>query len=262
MRSTVIMATLLLFLTPVYTLGKTAGTHRTEARDVLQVVKKTLNTLKKTQKMSDSWEKEKKGFVARYNSLKTEASNLTKQRTMLLEMIRSMENRIHEKKKGSAESYRVKDQIGIYLQSVVDQLADFIKHDLPFLPEERKKRITSLRHCLLSPDIPWSEKYRRVMEAVEVETGYGRTVEVYQDIIRLGKRQVAVDILRLGRLSLFFMTPDGKIAGCYERANRRWEPLAGSRKGDIKKAISIIRKERLAEIVRLPIGTVHTDDEK
>jgi len=255
MRSAV-TACLLLFLIPVPALGNPAHAHRSETKQIFQVVKKTLDTLKNTQKAADSWEKEKKGLVAKYNSLKTEACNLAEQKAILSEMIMTMESKINEKKKVNAEPYKIKDRVDKYLQSVVEQLTAFIKRDLPFLPEERRKRIESLNRCLRSPDIPCFKKYQRVMEAVEVETNYGRTVEVYQDIIELGKKQVAVDILRLGRLCLFFMTPDGRITGNYDRSNRQWRPLANSCQNDIKKAISIIRKERIAEMVKLPIGKI------
>ena len=136
-----------------------------------------------------------------------------------------------------------------YLESVVANLEEFIKKDLPFLSEERSARLSSIKETLERPDKPVTEKYRRVMEAIQVETEYGRTVEVYQDTVNL-------DILRLGRLSLFCRTPDGTKTGRYDQATQGWEVLASAYCREIGKAVEMARRERTIDIVRMPLGRI------
>jgi CRISPR/Cas system-associated endonuclease Cas3-HD len=104
-----------------------------------------------------------------------------------------------------------------YLGSTVTALEEFIQQDLPFLRKERKMRLASIRETLSHPEKTAAEKYRRVMEAFQVEAEYGRTVEVYQETIDIEGQPILVDILRLDRLSLFCQSPDGKIAAHYDR---------------------------------------------
>jgi hypothetical protein len=95
-----------------------------------------------------------------------------------------------------------------------------------------------------------------IMEALQVETEYGRTVEVYQEAIDLNGEKIVVDILRLGRLSLFFQTPDGKLVGHYDRVTNKWVSLASRYRRDINKAVEIARRERSIDLVKLPIGRI------
>ena len=94
------------------------------------------------------------------------------------------------------------------------------------------------------------------METLQIETEYGRTLEVYQETIDLKNRSVLVDILRLGRLSIFCQTPDGKVAGVYNRATRAWTILSSRYSRDIGKTIEMARHERTVDLVRLPIGRI------
>ena len=89
-----------------------------------------------------------------------------------------------------------------------------------------------------------------------METEYGRTVEVYQNTIELDGQSLLVDILRLGRLSLFCQTPDGNVVGYYDRAAGTWVTIAPGYRNDINKAVAMARRERSIDMVTLPIGRI------
>ncbi|RLB14663.1 MAG: DUF3450 domain-containing protein, partial [Deltaproteobacteria bacterium] len=126
----------------------------------------------------------------------------------------------------------------------------------PFLPEERKKRLASIKEMMADPGIESAEKFRRVMEALQVETEYGSTVEVYQDTIKVNGQPTLVNIFRLGRLTLFYQTPDRKDVGCYNRATGKWEALPGKYRHDIDLAVEMASKQRPIDLIKLPIGRI------
>ena len=142
-----------------------------------------------------------------------------------------------------------------YLASVVAQLEEFIKKDIPFLLKERDARLASIKETLALPDKPAAEKYRRAMEALQIEAEYGRSVEVYQDTIDLNGQSVLMDIMRLGRLSLFCQTPDGMV-GHYDRSAGRWVSLPSKYRREINNAVDMARRQRTIDLVRLPIGRI------
>jgi hypothetical protein len=150
----------------------------------------------------------------------------------------------------------IREELQSYLESVVAQLEEFIKKDFPFLLNERAARLDSIKETLTRPDKPAAEKYRKVMEALQIEAEYGRTVEVYQDTIDLNGQSVLMDILRLGRLSLFCQTPGGKMVGHYDRAAGRWVSLPSRYRREIHNAVEMARRERTIDLVRLPIGRI------
>ena len=62
------------------------------------------------------------------------------------------------------------------MSRMIDTLDQFVALDMPFLPEERRKRVDGLRELMARADVTISEKYRRVLEAYQVENEFGRTV--------------------------------------------------------------------------------------
>ena len=66
------------------------------------------------------------------------------------------------------------------MQKMVATLDQFVKLDVPFLPEERTNRIAALKDMMTRADVSVSEKYRRIVEAYQIEIEYGRTIEAYQ----------------------------------------------------------------------------------
>ena len=96
------------------------------------------------------------------------------------------------------------------------------------------------------------------MEALQVETEYGRSFHVSEDTITVDGRPVAADILRAGRLALFFSTPDEKTVGWYDRAGGEWRQLPGKYGRAINHAAEMARRHRPVDMVKLPLGRMDT----
>src|SRR5581483_10798455 len=102
----------------------------------------------------------------------------------------------------TASAQVLQQQIVPLLKKMVDTLDSFIKLDTPFLKAEREARLQSLQALLDRPDVGVPEKYRRVMEAYQVEAEYGRTIEAYtsaldQDLTE-DPQDRTVNFLRVG----------------------------------------------------------------
>jgi hypothetical protein len=246
----IILLNLLLLLTLV------PATAETDSDHLLKVVTETLDIRQKTQKKEDAWAGKKAELMARYQSLKTNEEEFQKLKLKTCTALNSQKIRVKEFERKIKESARIREELQSCLESVVTRLEEFNKKDFPFLSEERNTRIASIKETLARSDKPVAEKYRRVMEALQVETEYGRTVEVYQDTINLDGQSVLMDILRLGRLSLFCQTPDGKVVGHYDPAAGRWVFLPSRYHRDINRAVEMARRERTIDLVRLPIGRI------
>jgi hypothetical protein len=136
---------------------------------------------------------------------------------------------------------------------MVDTLGQFVEADVPMLLDERRQRVADLRDLLDRADVADSEKYRRIMEAYQIENEYGRTIEVYQDEISIDGQERTFEFLRVGRVALVYQTLDGAEVGAWDPEQGDWVALPDSYRDSIRKGIRIARKQLAPDMVRLPV---------
>ncbi|MEE4163417.1 MAG: DUF3450 domain-containing protein [Woeseiaceae bacterium] len=135
----------------------------------------------------------------------------------------------------------------------IEVLDEFVGLDIPFLERERRMRIAELRKLMERPEVPTSEKYRRVSEAYQIELEYGHTIEAYEGELEDQGQSRTVNFLRFGRLGLFYLTLDGLGAGFYNNQTDQWEQLGSEYLQPLDRAIRIARKQLPPDLVRLPV---------
>lgn len=133
-------------------------------------------------------------------------------------------------------------------------LDKFVQMDLPFLPEERQQRIKNLREMVIKMDVTNAEKFRRIMEAFQIENEYGKTIEAYKANIQLNNVNTAVDFLRLGRVELYYQRLDGSEAGFWNKEKKQWEVLPSEYSSAIRQGLRIARKETAPDLLTLPVS--------
>lgn len=136
--------------------------------------------------------------------------------------------------------------------AMIDALENFVELDIPFLQEEREGRIEGLRKLMSRSDITDAERYRRILEAYQIENEYGRTIETEQGELELDGRTRQVNFLRIGRISFLYQTLDGAETGVWDHANGRWSGSPESRSA-VRKGIRVARKQLAPDLLRLPV---------
>jgi hypothetical protein len=102
-------------------------------------------------------------------------------------------------------------------------------------------------------DVTLSEKYRRIMEAYQVETEYGRTIEAYQADLNQGEDNRTVDFLRIGRVSLYYLTLDGMEAGIWDADSETWQQLPDDYLQPVADGLKVARKQLPPDLLTLPV---------
>jgi hypothetical protein len=137
---------------------------------------------------------------------------------------------------------------------MVAAIEKFTQLDVPFLIEERTRRVAELREMMGRADITTAEKFRQIMEAYQIENEYGRTIEAYRASLQLGDRETTVDFLRFGRIALVYQSLDETQAGRWDQATRTWVPLDSSFRSAIRQGLRIARKQAAPDLIRLPLA--------
>lgn len=229
---------------------------QSESKELEKKVDEAIEIRQTTQKQLDAWEKEKTELVARYRTANANIDYLKEKKTVEGKKLTALEANIAELERRMRESVRLQTSLQDTLVAILTKLERGIHDGLPFLLEERKARVASLREELVRPDIESSEKLRRVLEALQIEAGYGSTVEVDQERIEVGRENIFVDVLRVGRVSLLWRTPDGKRVGEFDRASGRWVELPGKYNRSIASTMQMASRMRPVEVLALPLGRI------
>jgi hypothetical protein len=227
-----------------------------DAQKLGTTVDKTVTTHQETQKKQDTWASEQAELTLRYWNAKANIDYLEKRKAYEETEVKALEGGIAELERRLVESIRLNESLQDTLNAVVGRLEAFVNRDLPFLMEERAARLASLKDEVARPDVTGAEKLRRVLEALQVEANYGNTVEVYQEQVRVGEEDIFADMLRIGRVSVFWRTPDGKRVGEYDRATGKWVELDGKYVRPVNMTVEMASRIRPTELVELPLGRI------
>jgi len=141
------------------------------------------------------------------------------------------------------------------MEDMIETLEQFVHLDVPFLLPERERRINFLREVMLRVDVSNSEKYRKILEAYQVENDYGSSVEAYEEEITVGGEKKTVDFLRFGRIALVYQSRDEETRAYWDNASRSWVSIGDEYRRSIRDGIKMARGQANLDLVHLPIPT-------
>jgi hypothetical protein len=144
-------------------------------------------------------------------------------------------------------------EVSPLMTRMLDTLERFVALDVPFLVDERQNRVKTLKDMMDRADVTISEKYRRIVEAYQVEMDYGRTIEAYEGKLGAGDEARTVNFLRVGRVALLYQTLDGEETGYWDAEKKDWvvdDHYAES----FQMGVGVARKSRAPEMLIVPVA--------
>jgi len=149
----------------------------------------------------------------------------------------------------------IERQIIPLMTRMLDSLEQFIQLDTPFLMTERTERLERLRGMMERSDVSSAEKFRRVIEAYQIENDYGRTIEAYKGSVPINGNQQEVDFLRIGRVALAYQSVGGAHTGAWDADAGQWVELDPAEfKNQIADGIRIARKQVAPDLLIIPVA--------
>lgn len=192
--------------------------------------------------------------IQQFKTINKETDGLRVYNSQLDKQIKSQMEEMAALNKSIDEVSVIERQITPLMIRMIDGLEQFVALDVPFLPEERSKRIADLREMMDRADVSPSEKFRRVMEAYQVEMDYGRTMEAYSGLLAVDGQERDVDFLRVGRSILVYQTRDASLQGVWDKETKQWEPLSSSYRTQVTKGLRMAKKQMAPDLLMLPVA--------
>ena len=150
-------------------------------------------------------------------------------------------------------------QIFPLMERMIDGLEQSIALDIPFLMEERSTRMDTLKETMERSDVSVAEKFRKVMEAYQIEMDYGTSSEWYKQSLTIEGATRDYNMLRIGRVGLYFQSDDSQITGHYNPETKDYEVLDDEHRSEIRKGLRMARQLIAPELILIPVPAANSE---
>ena len=193
-------------------------------------------------------------LLAEYNSLSKVVDGLVTYNSLLQRQVNNQEAEMQALSESIDNVALIERQIIPMMTRMLDSLEEFIELDTPFLLNERQERLARLREMMERSDVSAAEKFRRVIEAYQIENDYGRTIEAYKGTVPINGNPQEVDFLRIGRVSLAYQSVGGQYTGAWDVKSRTWVELDPAEfKNQVAHGLRVARKQVAPDLLVVPV---------
>ncbi|MFK8014390.1 MAG: DUF3450 domain-containing protein [Gammaproteobacteria bacterium] len=148
----------------------------------------------------------------------------------------------------------IQRQIIPQMKKMIDALDQFIALDMPFQKDDRVKRVNGLNSLLERSDVTVAEKFRSVVEAYRIESGFGHSIETYKGKVNDGGVERDVDFLRIGRVGLYWQTGDASLTKGWNQKTGAWVDLGDEYRSAVRTGLKIASEQLAPDLLLLPIS--------
>ncbi len=206
-----------------------------------------------SQQRVDHLDDEIQTLLDEYRRALTDTESYTTYANQLEAQVQSQREEMAEMDRQLVEVDTTSREVLPLMQNMLDTLEQFVALDVPFLMAERTRRVATLKEMMTRADVAISEKYRRIVEAYQVEMDYGRTIEAYEgELPGDGGQPRTVQFLRVGRVTLLYQTLDGRETGYWDADQKRWV-VANEYAHRFKEGVAVAKKVHAPEMLIVPV---------
>lgn len=229
------------------------GAAAATLNDIYQVAERINQQARQNQARVDALTEETRSLLNDYKTVLKEIEGLRVYNGQLERQIQSQDREMQQLSRSIDEVTVIERQITPLMLRMIDGLDQFVELDLPFLLEERRRRIETLRDMMDRADVAVSEKFSQILQAYQIENEYGRTMEAYGDTINIDGQPRRVDVLKVGRVLLAYQSPDGELTGFYNPITSQWEELGDAYHSQVRNGIRMANQQLSVDLLTLPV---------
>lgn len=189
-----------------------------------------------------------------YEALLKETTGLQVYNELVTRQIAAQQQQLADLRVAIGQVPELERQLPALLTRMIQGLEEFVRLDLPFKPEERAEGLAELRLIMERADVSDAEKFRRVLEAWQIENEYGTSFSTYVGQLQIDGTAREVDFFQLGRVALLYQTTDEEaMTGVWDVETNSWIALGSEHRNSVRQALRMARDQIAPEMVLLPI---------
>jgi hypothetical protein len=220
---------------------------------VLQADQRRLNLAQQSQERINTVVGATRSLEDQYRAINKEIDGLKVYNRLMTAQVEGQQSDLDDIGLSMDQVDVINRQIFPLMERMIDGLDQSVKVDVPFLMEERTKRVNDLKDIMSRSDVSVAEKFRKVMEAFQIELDYGSTIEHYEQSLTLNNETRSFNMLRVGRIGLYFQSDDTKITGRWNNSTRAWE-IDDSARNEVRKGLRVARQLIAPELINIPVS--------
>lgn len=226
--------------------------------EVMQEQESLQEALQESQSQIEDLDDETASLVGNYNRELARYQDLIAYNENMRQLLQSQEEERNRIANELQEVEVVRQAIVPLMLEMVEVLERYIDLDSPMLSDEREARLSQLKSIVTRSDVDTAEKYRRIIEAYQIEAEYGQSIEAYEAQVSINGADITVDLLRIGRVGLFFMSLDRTQAGIWNKVSKNWTALEPEHFDELEYALRVAREQAPPNLIELPLWTEGT----
>ena len=207
----------------------------------------------RSQKKVSALAGETEDIINEYEIVLGQIENTRSYNTQLKKLITDQKSEMTSIRTQIIEVKQTSKNIIPLMLKMIKSLEKFITLDIPFLLEERKKRVAEIKKIMDRANISISEKYRKLMSAYQIENEYGRTIEAYQGFQDVDGKKISVNYLRVGRIALIYQSLDKKKQAYWNKNKKQWVALPSRYSRSVEEGLKVARKQQAPTLLTVPI---------
>ncbi len=221
--------------------------------DLQKAEAKTFKASAKSQAKINTIYEKTQDLLAEYRNTVDEADVLRGYNDHVQRMVNDQKVNIKSLQKQINGIDKIKQGVVPLMYKMIDTLEKFIELDVPMNIERRKERVANLRNVMSNSNVTTSEQFRLVLEAYEIEAGYGTIFDAYQAEMDFNGTTLTADFVHMGRIAFVAQSLDGKRSWLWNNQKRAWEELSDEYLKPVKDAIAMARKQLPMDLTKLPV---------
>jgi hypothetical protein len=240
-------------LLAVATLVVSGSVFAQSVDQVLQAELRRLNLAQQSQERINNIVEGTRSLEDQYRSVTKETDGLRVYNRLMVAQTEGQQAVLEDISLSMDQVDVINRQIFPLMQKMIDGLEQSISLDVPFLMAERSERLDNLKAIMERSDVSVAEKFRKVMEAYQIENDYGSTIETYKESLTLEDGTTRdYNMLRIGRVGLFFQSEDTNITGRWDNEARQFVLDNGAR-NEVRKGLRIAKQLIAPELILVPV---------
>ncbi len=229
--------------------------HAENLNDAQAVQSKTNQASALSQQRIDTSAEKALSLEAEIEQLQEEVSNLKIYRDHLSSLVDSQTQEVNSLNEQIEQVAQTRQGVVPLMYHMLAGLKEIVANDKPIRKAQREERIAKLDAMMSRADVADAEKYRRILEAYQIEMDYGTRLGVYQGKIELSENeQIKADVLYLGRVSLVARSLSGETFWSWSQQDKSWQPVGAEQKTELDKAFALANKQIAPSMLTLPVS--------